>query len=181
MNPLMRELISAQRLAESPVMAPILAQAGLDEHPPRWWGIDWVEVADDLHYRPLAEGGRAAAIIGVWQEGGLIDLLATSLETRAMRCRKGLATLLGQEQLDVSLQWGKPLAVFTDGVSWLAHGGKGIVILDWRLGDDQLFSVPSFSCQTAELALRLKRLLDDGWHRPPPIFVPTAKERRDAA
>ncbi len=180
MKPLMRELISAQSLALSPVMAPILAQAGLDEHTPRYWGIDWVEVGDDL-YRPLAEGGRAAAIIGVWQEGGLIDLLATSLESRAMRRRKGLATLLGEEQVDVSLQSGKPLAVFTDGVSWHAHGGKGVVILDWRLGDDQLFAVPSFSCQTEELALRLKRLLDDGWHRPPPIFVPTAKERRDAA
>jgi len=180
MKPLMRELISAQSLALSPVMAPVLAQAGLDGETPRWWGIDWVEAADET-YRPVAEGGRAAAIIGVWQDGGLLDLLATSLETRAMRRRKGLASILGEENVDVSVQCRKPLEVLVDGVSWLARGRKGVVILDWDQVSYWLADVPSFSCQTDELALRLKRLLDDGWHRPPPIFVPTAKERRDAA
>ena len=180
MNPLMRELISAQGLASSPVMAPILAQAGLDGDPRRWWGVDWVEVANG-GYRPVAEGGRAAAIIGVWRHGGLLDLLATSLETRAMRRRKNLASILGEENVDVSLKSGKPLEVCVDGVSWLARGRKGVVILDWDQADCCLRDVPSFSCQTDELALRLKRLFDGGWGLRPPIFVPTAKERRDAA
>ena len=117
----------------------------------------------------------------MWQDGGLLDLLATSLETWAMRRRKGIASILGEENIDLSVQCRKPLEVLIDGVSWLARGRKGVVILDWDQVSYWLADVPSFSCQTDELALRLKRLLDDGWHRPPPIFVPISKERRDAA
>jgi hypothetical protein len=180
-NPLLRELVRARRLAETPVMAPILDKLGLTERP-SYWGVDWVEVEGGL-YRPADDGGRIALIIGVYQHGGLIDLLATSLETRAMRRRRGLGTLLGEDRLEHPLQQGKSLAVLADGLSWLAGGRKGVVILDWRDAALQLADMPALICESEALADRLRRAFVAEVFAAPPLFVPSGqpKERRHAA
>jgi hypothetical protein len=169
-NPLLRELVRAWRLAETPVLKPILDRVGLTE-PPHHWGVDWVEVDGGL-YRPADGGGRVALIVGVKQHGGTIDLLATSLETRAMRRRNGLATLLGEESLDYALQYGRSLAVFADAVSWIANGRKGVVILDWKDAPLQLSEVPSLVCETEALRDRIRRAFADSICSSPPTFVP---------
>jgi hypothetical protein len=181
MNPLLRELILAQRCASSPVSGALLLRVGLDGEP-RYWGVDWVEAEGGL-YRPVVEGGRAALIHGVWQHGGLIDLVATSLETRAMRRRKGLGTLMGEDSIDAAVRCGRVMPVFADGVSWLAHGCQGVVILDWDDAAWQLADIAAFACETEALALRLKRAFADGSGGTPSIFVPAGKQRecRDAA
>lgn len=181
MNPLLREVVRAWRLAETPVMAPILDRVGLTERP-RYWGIDWVEVEGSL-YRPADEGGRVALIQCVYQHGGLIDLVATSLETRAMRCRRGLGTLLGQDRLDNALQYGKPLSVFADGLAWRAAGAKGVVILDWSDATVLLADVPALLCESEALALRLRQAFAREVFAAPPIFVSSGqpKECRHAA
>lgn len=161
-------------------MAPILARIGLTERP-TFWGVDWVDVDRDL-YRPADDGGRVALIIGVYQYGGLVDLLATSLETRAMRRRRGLGTLLGEDRLEHPLQRSKSLAVFADGLSWLAGGCKGVVILDWS-DAIQLADMPALICESEALAERVRRAFAAEDYSAPPIFVPSGqpKERRHAA
>lgn len=180
-NPLLRELVRARRLADTPVLRPILHKVGLTETP-HYWGVDWVEVDGSL-YRPADGGGRIALIVDCRQHGGLIDLVATSLETRAMRRRKGLGTLLGQGERDYAVQHGKSLAVFADGISWIANDGKGVVILDWRDAPFQLADVPSLTCESEALAVRLRRAFADDVYSAPPIFVPAgqSKECRHAA
>lgn len=180
MNPLLREVVRAWRLAETPVMAPILDKVGLTERP-RYWGLDWVEVEGGL-YRPADEGGRVALIQCVYQHGGLIDLVATSLETRAMRRRRGLGTLLGEDRLDNALRYGKPLPVFADGLAWRAAGCTGVVVLDWR--DLVLLAdAPALLCESDALALRLRQAFAREVFTAPPIFVPSGqpKECRHAA
>lgn len=181
MNPLLREVVRARRLAESPVMVPILDRVGLTERP-RYWGVDWVEVEGGL-YQPADEGGRVALIECVYQHGGLIDLVATSLETRAMRCRRGLGSMLGEDRLDHALQYGKALAVFADALAWRANGGRGVVILDWRDAALELADVPALLCENEAFAARLSQAFVGEICIAPPIFVSSGqpKECRHAA
>jgi hypothetical protein len=124
-----------------------------------------------------------ALIQCVYQQGGLIDLVATSLETRAMRCRRGLGTLLGEDRLENALQYGKPLAVFADGLAWLAAGRTGVVILDWNDGPLLLADAPALLCESEALALRLHQAFACEVFAAPPIFVSSGqpKECRHAA
>src|SRR6476659_6924230 len=109
MKPIFHELLLAWRLARSPAMESVLARAGLGELPASpHWGIDWVEPDGPL-YRPAAQGGLVAAILPARLDGPLIDLVATSLETRAMRRRQGLAMVLGDEQIALAQDNGTPL------------------------------------------------------------------------
>jgi GNAT superfamily N-acetyltransferase len=181
MNLLLTELVRARRLAETPVLRPILEKVGLTGWP-RGWGVDWVEVDGDL-YRPADEGGRVALIVGAYQLGGLIDLVATSLETRAMRRRKGLGTLLGEDRIDHALEHGTSLPVFSDGIAWIANERRGIVVLDWSDAYEQIADVPSLTCETEALAVRIRRTFAGELCSVPPLFVPDvqSKERSHAA
>ncbi len=173
MTPLFRELVNAGRLAESPVMRPILDRVGLPEPRLGHWGIDWVEPdPDGLLYRPAAEGGRVAAIFPVDYEHAVVDLCAVSLETRAIRVRRGLCELLGHERLEAVHRFGWPLTVFADPIEWFLAEKRGVVVLDWRHGLCDLLDVPALACADEALALKLHRALSsDGFHTPPPIFV----------
>jgi hypothetical protein len=173
MNPLFRELVNAGRLGQSPVMRPILDRAGLPVPSLGHWGLDWVEPdADGRRYRPAAEGGRIAAIFRVHSEHALVDLCAVSLETRAIRVRRGLCELLGAERLDTVHRFGWPLTVFADPIEWFRAEKRGVVVLDWRHGLRDLVDVPALACADEALALKLRRALaGDGVETPPPIFV----------
>lgn len=169
MKPISLELLHAWRLARSPAMQTVLDRAGLPEPRPTW-GIDWVE-PDGALYRPVAEGGRVAAIFGVWQEATLLDLVAVSLETRAMRRRLGLALLLGHDRLDGAHRFGRPITVFPDPLAWLAAERRGVVVLDWRDVSFELGDVPALACADEAMALRLHRALTGFAREAPPIFV----------
>jgi hypothetical protein len=169
MNPLLRELFRASHLGRSPVMRPILDRIGLPE-PHLSWGIDWVE-PDGALYRPAGEGGRVAAIFAVDEDNALIDLCAVSLETRAIRRRRGLALLLGHERLDYAHRFGRPLTVFADPIDWLLGERRGVVVLDWPTAGWHLADVPALACADQALALKLHRTLGADGRRVPPIFV----------
>jgi hypothetical protein len=69
-NPLLRDLVRAWRLAETLVLKPILARIGLADRP-RCRGLDRADAEGGLH-RPTDEGGRRALTAGDWQQGGLM-------------------------------------------------------------------------------------------------------------
>jgi hypothetical protein len=173
MNPLFRELLAAGRLGQSPPMRPILDRVGLPVPSLGGWGIDWVEPdADGRRYRPAAEGGRVAAIFRVDYEDALVDLCAVSLETRAIRVRRGLCELLGAERLEVGHRFGWPITVFADPIEWFLAGKRGVVVLDWRHGLRDLLDMPALACADEALAAKLHRALScDGFETQPPIFV----------
>jgi hypothetical protein len=173
LKPLFRELVRAGRLAESPVMRPILDRVGLPEPRLGHWGIDWVEPgADGTLYRPADEGGRVAAIFPVDYEHTLVDLCAVSLETRAIRVRRGLCDLLGYDRLESAHQFGKPITVFADPIEWLLGEKRGVVVLNWARVAWDLLDVPALACADEALALELHRALScEGTETPPPIFV----------
>ena len=179
MNPLFRELVRAGRLAESPVMRPILDRVGLPEPRLGHWGVDWVEPdANGPLYRPAAEGGRVAAIFPVDCEHGLVDLCAVSLETRAIRVRHGLCELLGHDLLEYACRVSRPLTVFADPIEWFLAEKRGVVVLNWAYGVCDLLHVPALACADEALALKLHRALScEGFETPPPIFVSSRQQR----
>jgi hypothetical protein len=178
-KPLFRELLRAGRLAESPVMRPILDRVGLPEPRLGHWGVDWVEPEGAL-YRPAAEGGRVAAIFPVDEEGQMIDLCAVSLETRAVRRRRGLGLLLGHARLEYAHRFGRPLTVFADPIDWLLGERRGVAVLDWANVDWHLADIPALACADEALALKLTRALGAHDGRVPPIFVSSpSKESPD--
>lgn len=174
------ELGRAWGLARSPAMQTVRARAGLPE-PQLFWGIDWVE-PEGRFYRPAAEAGRVAAIFGVWEEHQMIDLVAVSLETRACRRRRGLATLLGHDRCEAARRFGGTLTLFADPLAWLAGERRGAVVLDWESAPYLLRDVERLACPDEALALRLSRAFRDELLAPPPIFVTTrkTKETEDA-
>ncbi|MBN9088939.1 MAG: hypothetical protein J0J01_18690 [Reyranella sp.] len=178
MKPISRELLHAWRLARSPAMQAVLDRAGLPEPRPTW-GVDWVE-PDGALYRPVAEGGRVAAIFGVWQETTLLDLVAVSLETRAMRRRLSLALLLGHDRLEAAHRSSRPLTVFPDPLAWLAAERRGGVVLDWRDVGFELGDVPALACADEAMALRLHRALTGFAGKAPPIFI-TSRQAQEQA
>lgn len=180
MKPLFRELVRAGRLGQSPVMRPILDRVGLPEPRLGGWGVDWVEPLNGALYRPAAEGGRVAAIFPVDYEHATVDLCAVSLETRAIRVRRGLCDVLGHDRLELAHQFGKPVTVFADPIEWLRGEKRGVVVLNWRHGICDLLHVPALACADEALALKLHRALScDGFETPPPIFVSSRQQKEN--
>lgn len=180
MKPLFRELVRAGLLGQSPVMRPILDRVGLPEPRLGGWGLGWVEPLDGGLYRPAAEGGRIAAIFRVDYEEALVDLCAVSLETRALRVRREVCDLLGEEHLEVAHRFGWPITVFADPIEWFLAERRGVVVLDWRHGLRGLLGVPTLACGDQALALKLHRALAcDGFETPPPIFVRSTLPREN--
>jgi len=180
-KPLFRELVNAGRLAESPVMRPILDRVGLPQPRLGHWGVDWVEPLDGTLYRPAAEGGRVAAIFPVDYEHAVVDLCAVSLETRAIRVRRGLCELLGEDRLEAIHRFGRPLTVFADPIEWFLAGKRGVVVLDWAHGLRDLLDVSALACADEALALKLHHALScGGFETPPPIFVRSRLQRENS-
>lgn len=180
-KPIFRELVRAGRLAESPVMRPILDRVGLPAPRLGHWGIDWVEAdPDGALYRPATEGRRIAAIFRVDYEEALVDLCAVSLETHAVRTRHGLSVLLGEERLEHAHRFGRPLTVFADPIEWLLGEKRGVVVLNWVHVACDLLHVPALACADEALALKLHRALScEGTETPPPIFVSSRQEKEN--
>jgi hypothetical protein len=183
MSPLLHELTAAARLAGRPELAGALAGLGLTGRALPLWGFAAVEPGREF-YQPIPDGppssGKFALITAAFEDGLLVDLVATSLATRAMCRRLGEAALLGGERIGQAREAGRPLLVFADAWSWLCAGCLGIVILDFSRVGLLLSDLSAIGCQTPELASRVKRACE----RPMPVpflFVPATKESADAS
>lgn len=166
---LLRELIAASRLAEHPDFAAELARCGIGARGPVF-GLATVET-DGRFYAPCPEG-KLALINGVWEEdGGLIDLVATSVRSRAMRRRRGEGRFIGGDAIERARWSSQSLHLYTDAWSWMHHGCAGAVVLDWSGAVYAFHDIAGIVCESELLCARLKR----AYHlpvEPPPIFVP---------
>jgi hypothetical protein len=165
---LLHELQRAGRLAERPELEPVRKTSALPSTRGTRWGFDKV-IAGTSFYEP-AEEGRWALITAAWEDGELVDLIATSPRTRAMRRRTGLAQMLGAPWIDVAEQTHLHLSLRASAWRWWASGFFGTVILDWALATALLRDVPAIGCDSEALALRVRRAFAEAG-RCPDLFV----------
>ena len=178
MRGLLAELRAAHNLARRPDLHDALADCGLTQTGPVW-GVAFVTV-DQHHYSP-SPGGKPAVIVPVFANDGdvmeLVDLVACGLETRAIRTRCGVATLLGQPWLDLGRATGVAARMFADPIEWLRNKGHGAVLLDMRAACFALADVPRLACETDRLA----RQIDNAMRQPPHLPQLFVRERIHAA
>lgn len=163
---LLRELLTARKTASTPDLAVALQACGLPIT--TVWGVSFVEI-DAHHYVPVA-GGRAAVITPLFEDGRLLDLVATGLQTRATRTRAGIATVLGRQWINHAKETETTVRLFGDPIEWLRNGRRGAVVVDWRSARHALADVPGIACETEFLAAQVERAM----HQPvslPKLFV----------
>ena len=160
---LLGELIEASRTRHRPEIARLLP-GPLRSGARPCWGLALVE-ADARFYEPSRESGALALIAGVWDGGDLIDLVATSTRTRAMRRRTGEAALLNDRAVDLARDARQPLRLHEDGYAWLAARCHGTVVLDWARAVPRLAEAPGLVCDSEALAHRVMRAFE----RPLPL------------
>lgn len=168
MSALFRELVAAHALARQPDLCGALAACGLKQHGPVW-GVAFVSV-DSHHYAP-SPGGKPAVIVPAFADGALVDLVATGLETRAIRTRCGAATVLGEEWLDHARETDTAARMFPDTIEWLRNGRRGAVLLDQRAACFALADVPAVNWCGSEMHAKQ---IDQAMRRPlnlPQFFV----------
>ncbi|HZQ00359.1 MAG TPA: hypothetical protein VFB13_12515 [Reyranella sp.] len=181
LSPLLGELIEAKRLARRPDIArlvPARVRGG-----GVIWGFARVE-ADERYYMPSPDGRTVALIAPAYERRGnctyIVDLVATSISTRAVRRRRGEAAILGDDWIDCAIEARRPVRLYENPLWWVNGRCHGAVVLDWRDLAYRLAEASSIICQTTTLAERVS----DAFARPipmPPLYVPPAQETRHAA
>lgn len=151
------------------------------------WGICGVSAGPEFYQPddagvlaaivPAVEGPEDPYIEGPGTEGpGIVDLVACSLATRAMRTRRGIAAVLGHARIDDAVLGNQPLNVYDDALSWLRGGCRGVVVLDWPAAPLLLREVPALTCESRATAERLGAAFERP--RPyPPILVHHGERR----
>jgi hypothetical protein len=169
MTRLFRELLAAHRTAENPERAAALQACGLPIYGPTIFGAALVEPIGAHNYA-LVAGGKPAIIIPFFENGRLLDLVATGLETRSTRTREGIATMLGREWIDHARDTETAARLFADPIGWLRNGRRGAVVIDWRAARYELADLPGIVCENELLAKRVDRALRQP-SRFPQLFV----------
>ena len=168
MTPLLRELLSAHRIARDPEAAAALQPLHMPAAGLPVWGLQAVTV-EGGHYAP-DPAGRPAIIVAATEDGRIVDLAATGLASRRTATRSGVAAILGQDALERAVVHQATLHLFRDPIEWLRHRCAGAVVLDWRTAAFILADLPAIACTTELLAARVDKAL----RRPlrvPPLFV----------
>jgi hypothetical protein len=153
---LLAELLVASRNARRPDVRPTLVACGLELCGPIC-GVDFVE-ADASHYAP-APGGKAAIIVPHFEGGRLLDLVACSLDSRAMRSRTGICTVLGEDRIDAARWEGSSVRLFRDALEWLCAGRDGAVLVDMRAARHVLADLPAVIANDALHAKAIERAM----------------------
>jgi hypothetical protein len=146
-----------------------LKACGLPIDGPTIFGAALVEIIGAHNYAP-ADGGKPAIIVPLFEDGRLLDLVATGLGTRSARTRRGIATVLGREWLDHAKQTETAARLFSDPIGWLRNGRRGAVVIDWRAARYELGDLPGIVCENELLAKRVDRALREP-SRLPQLFV----------
>jgi hypothetical protein len=183
-NPLLLELLQANKLADVPDLRRFLTWFGLPDSGPRIWGLADVEI-DGPHYQPVPRG--TPALIAASYEGrmeaglSIVDLVAISMRGQhAMRTRRGVATFLGGDNVELAADNEWPLFLYENGWSWIRNRCRGAVIVDWRLAPHRLTHMRAIACETPALAGRLRRFFERPLPLPDLTIVPP-KETLHAA
>jgi hypothetical protein len=125
-------------------------------------------------------GHVAGAIIPARNEcGDLVDLAAWNVDDGELALWRGVASMLGEDQLNAPRIESETLAVFAvfaDVASWLRAGRQGVVIIDpararWRLTGERL----------AVDDVALGRRIRDALRLPEPQIMVASKNARRAA
>lgn len=177
MSALFRELQAAHVLARRPDLRDALAACGL-QHDGPVWGVAFVTV-DQHHYCP-SPGGKPAIIAPVFANDGdvveVVDLVACGIETRAIRTRSGVATVLGEQWLDLARATGDAARLYPDPIEWLRNKGRGSVLLDMRAAPFALADVPAVNwCGSESAAQQIDRAMRQ------PISLPQIFVREEMA
>jgi len=173
-SPLLRELHQATLLARRPLFAETLRAFGLPLLGRPLWGLSGVTAGPEF-YQPDEEG-ITAAIVPAFERPHLVDLVACAFATRAMRTRKGIATVLGHEWIDDAFLGNEPLAVYDNALTWLRGGCRGVVVLDCQAAPLLLREAPALVCESPATARRLT----EAFERPrphPPVLVHTGEKQ----
>ena len=91
---------------------------------------------------------------------GLLDLFA--FDPTRPDCwwlRRGQAPLLGSIYLDLALQVGCALPIYSNPLSWLRAEGEGLMILDWEMAPALLCDVGEFLVEDVETGNRIEAAL----------------------
>jgi hypothetical protein len=165
------ELVEADRRRRHPDLAPVLADLGLESVTGLTCGFGYV-VADSETYRPAheAETAHAAFIVPAVDDGSVADLVACTLASRRMRCRLGIAAVVGVDEVDRARETAAPLYVFNDVVRWLRGSTRGAVIIDWGRAAREIEGVQVLICSES-LASRLHDATSRCWPRPTIAFA----------
>jgi len=169
-NALLWELVAAYETGRRKDLAPLLDASGL-----RSTGrpILLERVTCDAHQWAPDPAGKPAIITPFFEDGRLVDLVATSIETRASRTRMGVCTCLGVEHIDHARESGEALWLYSDPMEWLQHDRQGACVIDWRAARFDLADLNDITCSNDKLAIRVDR----AFRQPvtmPTLFVPEA-------
>jgi hypothetical protein len=182
---LVHELTRARRRARDGACVRYLSSFGIDDllklPDDPFWGVDWISVGEEFYQPEPYPDGIGALIVPAIETLHLVDLVAVSLETGALRTRYGIADYIGYNAILHRSADNEPVPVFEDALSWLRGGGDGIFIVDWTHIHTHLQGLPGLVCQTPALAQRIKRAFEQAVPCPPLLVASDQKESRHAA
>ncbi len=131
-------------------------------------------------WAPVA-GGWPVLTVPVVSGGGTVDIVAFHPDKpHAARLRRGVVDVLGE--LDSPHERGGATVVrlFADMLGWIAAGGRGAVVLDWKALTPGHLVRLSLVCDDGAHACAVKREIDGVWRRHriarPELRVAGAKE-----
>jgi hypothetical protein len=174
------ELARADRRRTHPDLADVLAALGLANVRGPAWGFDHV-VADGDTYRPAIadEKAHAAVIVPAIKDGGIADLVACTVTHQRMRSRRGIAAVVGRDEIELARETDSPLLVFDNVIRWLRGNTRGAVVIDWDMASREFEGVSILLC-ASWLAPRLREATRDCWPRPTIAFARSEKMRHAA-
>jgi len=174
------ELICADRRRRHPALVTVIIALGLMGRRCPAWGFGHVVFEGDETYRPALHGEAAYAAFIVPVTAAdvddvveLIDLVACIIPQRRMRSRRGIASVIGLDEIELAREADAPLYVFDDVAVWLKGGALGAVIVDWDRGIREIEGARALICSES-LAPRLHEATRRCWPRPTISFIPKA-------
>ena len=150
------EMAQAERTKSDPRLALIMAALKLDSPRFRAWGFQHIMVEGDT-YRPAVapEFGTAAVVAAATESGGLVDLVAATLDRpRVLLTRLGAAHVIGVDAIEHARSTGGALLIFSSLLQWIKGGGLGAIVIDWPHVRSALWGVQRLICHES-LAPRL--------------------------
>ena len=115
----MRELLIANREAQHPEAKAALTACGLGLRGGPVWGVGCVTVQGEFYTPALPhETGAPAVIVAAFENGAIIDLVATGLHSRKSKTRRGVTTCLGGDHIERA-RWNKTkVRLHADPLQW---------------------------------------------------------------
>jgi hypothetical protein len=171
------ELWAAIERSRHPKLAQALAGLRISAKLRTVWGVGRCEFfgRSNSYYQP-AEDGRRAVIVGVIEQGNLVDLAAADLATDDVATRLGIGRALGLDEIDRVRFNGGVLNLVERSFQWLRAPVSSACILDWRTAAFKLTDLdhPSTSLAIEPIevhcsSLALAELVDAALRRPVPI------------